>query len=165
LHAINQWANLFEYLKETKNNCKPGDLPDPKSPFMDETMKTYWNSHVSSIAGVAQCGDPSISYNSVESKYGNSWVTIVQLLADMRFNVNYTMTVYGQLSFLPPRLLSENDIVPFIPEFNLEQNLGILGVELIDDVNKASDGWLEKGFELITCSPEGRESARNLVSI
>jgi hypothetical protein len=38
----------------------------------------------------------------------------------MRFNVNYTMTVYGQLSFLPPRLLSENDVVPFIPEFNLE---------------------------------------------
>lgn len=62
---------------------------------MDEMLKTYWNSHVNSIAGVAQCGDASQSYNDVESKYANSWVTIVQVLADIRFNVNYTETVYG----------------------------------------------------------------------
>ena len=46
-------------------------------PFMDNMMKTYWTSHVSSIAGVAQCGDATNSYNAVESKYANSWVTIV----------------------------------------------------------------------------------------
>lgn len=87
---------------------------------MDNMMKTYWTSHVSSIAGVAQCGDARKSYNDVESKYANSWVTIVQVLADMRFDVNYTMTVLGQLSFLPPRLLESSDKIGFIPDMNLE---------------------------------------------
>ena len=119
-YALNQWANLFEYLQKTKNDCQAGDLPDPKSPFMDEVIKTYWKSHVSSIAGVAQCGDPSASYDQVEAKYGNSWVTIVQVLADIRFNVNYTMTILGQVSFLPPRILESTDKVGFIPDMNLE---------------------------------------------
>ena len=75
--AMEHWASLFKYVHQTKNDCKPEDIPDPKSPFMDEMLKTYWSSHVSSIAGVAQCGDASHSYNEVESKYANSWVTIV----------------------------------------------------------------------------------------
>merc|ERR1711865_1252149 len=83
----------------------------------------------------------------------------------MRFNVNYTMTVYGQLSFLPPRLLEKSDNIPFVPDFNIEQNLGILGVEEINNINNLTDGYLEKGFEVITCSPEGRDAARNLISI
>lgn len=62
-------------------------------------------------------------------------------------------------------MLESNDKIGFIPDFNLEQNFGIAAVEAVYDINKASHGFLEKGVEIIACSPEGREAMRNLVTI
>ena len=62
-------------------------------------------------------------------------------------------------------MLESTDRIGFIPDMNLEQNFGIAAVEAIYEVNKASHGLLEKGIEVISCSPEGRYAMRNLITI
>merc|ERR1712151_1380132 len=81
----------------------------------------------------------------------------------MRFNVNYTETNAYQLAFLPPRVLKESDHIPFVFDFSLEENFGIVGVEGVYQLNQTSSGVLQRMFENVTCSAVGRQAARDLL--
>ena len=69
------------------------------------------------------------------------------------------------MAFLPPRILELKDHIGFIRDFSFEENFGIVGVEGIFELNKTTNGHLEKMFQNVTCSPQGREAARNLLSV
>ena len=74
----------------------------------------------------------------------------------MQFDVDYNHTNTLQGLVVPPRLLTDNDTAPHIPDFTPAENRALLASQLLYAANKDSHGHVLGLFRRLCCSPRGR---------
>ena len=90
-----------------------------------------------------------------EKNFGVGWALSVEFIAATHFQTNLNDTCQQQSS-LPPRILKNGDIAPFIKDLTGAQNRVILAINMFRIVNTESEGLLLKVWRRAMCSPQGR---------
>lgn len=70
-----------------------------------------------------------------EANFGKDWANAVDFIAATHFSTDLLTTNDFQV-FLPPRMLVEGDVLPFIKDFSPEQNKVLVSLRALHKVNK-----------------------------
>lgn len=74
-------------------------------------------------------------YSKPEEEFGKNWTLIVEYLAASRFPTTM-IRVHEAQKGLPPRILLDTDVAPFISDFMSLQNTLLSGVNIVSSTHK-----------------------------
>ena len=77
-----------------------------------------------------------------ESNFSKSWATLVDFIASSYFLCDMVTTDILQ-NLLPPRVLNEDDQVPFIKDFSHLQNRAVILIDSVYAINEKTQEKLE----------------------
>ena len=97
-----------------------------------------------------------------EKNFGVGWAISVDFIAATHFQTNLNDTCQQQSS-LPPRILKNGDIAPFIKDLTGAQNRVILAINVFRTANSVSKGWLLNVWRKAMCSLQGRKVGLQLL--
>ncbi|XP_059886409.1 protein LEG1 homolog [Delphinus delphis] len=113
-------------------------LQSPSSSF-DDLLKYLWDAHLSSLKDAYKIFEDRLEYYSKpEADFGRDWCVALDYLAAASFPTTF-IQVSGFQKGLPPRVLVDGDKAPFISDFTDFQNTVLLGLNLLHQVDNATD--------------------------
>ncbi|XP_025239128.1 protein LEG1 homolog [Theropithecus gelada] len=128
LETMNKWNTFYQYLQS------------PFSKF-DDLLKYLWAAHTSTLADTIKSFEDGYDYYSkTEAHFERSWVLAVDYLAAVLFPTTLIRTSKFQKG-LPPRILLNTDVAPFISDFTPFQNVVLFILNVLGNVEK-STGYL-----------------------
>ena len=104
--ALKKWEKFFRYLKQISSfqnvlcTTKTEEVSDSKrNPVLDEILKLMWDGHVASIdSGLGYFQHLLPLMSKKESMFGVGWAALVHFLGASRWNTNYNITLFFQVS-------------------------------------------------------------------
>lgn len=82
-------------------------------------------------------------YSKTEAHFERSWVLAVDYLAAVRFPTTLIRTSKFQKG-LPPRILLNTDVAPFISDFTAFQNVVLFILNVLGNVDKSTGKTLKR---------------------
>ncbi|XP_044147705.1 protein LEG1 homolog [Bufo gargarizans] len=159
--ALDEWRAFFESIK-TSNEISNMSVP-PLSKEEERVLSYMWRAHVESInAALPRCSERLRYLSGPEGRFGKEWAMTVEFLAAANFPTDFQSTNAFQ-TFLPNRMLVENDKPPNIPDFSEEENRVLSILNLIYQANTFTGGFLLRLWKKAMCSEQGRAAGRNLL--
>ncbi|XP_054424900.1 protein LEG1 homolog [Pteronotus mesoamericanus] len=142
--AMRKWNTFYKHVQI------------PYSSFED-LLKYLWDAHTKTLAGVKTIFDDSFEYYSKpESNFERSWFLSVDYIAVLQFPTTLTK-VYEFQKSLPPRLLVNGDMAPFISDFSTNQNIVLLSLNVIREVHTWTGSLSFKIWKILMKTPAARE--------
>ncbi|XP_040821392.1 protein LEG1 homolog [Ochotona curzoniae] len=121
--------------KMTKWNLFYQYMQSPSSNF-DGLLKHLWDAHSASLENTGdRFKDRYAYYSKPEEEFGKNWTLIVEYLAASRFPTTM-IRVHEAQKGLPPRILLDTDVAPFISDFTSLQNTLLSGVNIVSSTHK-----------------------------
>eukprot|EP01063_Lacrimia_lanifica_P001112 TRINITY_DN10531_c0_g1_i2.p1 TRINITY_DN10531_c0_g1~~TRINITY_DN10531_c0_g1_i2.p1 ORF type:complete len:342 (+),score=93.07 TRINITY_DN10531_c0_g1_i2:189-1214(+) len=160
--AVDAWAAFFREAAATAHACGNATQDDPSDPLTGRLMEAYWGGHTATIQATERCEAFLTGCGKQEARFGEAWSTLVKYLGPTRFDVNYTMTT-ALSSLLPARPLAPRDVPGFVPDFPAATNRGVVYVEALDALTKATRGRLLAVWERVMCAEAARATARDAI--
>ena len=111
---------------------------------MESLLDLLWAAHLHSIdSALPKFTDKLKLLPEPEQRFGSAWATIVDFIAATYFPCDMPTTDVLQ-RLLPPRVIQDEDKVPFISDFSRLQNRAVLFIDGLDALNTATHGGAEK---------------------
>ncbi|XP_005065772.1 protein LEG1 homolog [Mesocricetus auratus] len=121
--TMDSWSTFFKYMQL------------PSSDF-DGLLQHLWAAHSSSLEyPIGVFDDRYAYYSKQEVKFEKNWVIAVHYIAAVYFPTTLKRTSNFQKA-LPPRVLSDSDIAPFIADFTSLQNTVLLSLTELGDIDR-----------------------------
>ncbi|XP_069931013.1 protein LEG1 homolog [Oryctolagus cuniculus] len=144
---MNKWTLFYQYLQS------------PSGSF-DAMLKHLWAAHISSLENTGErFEDRFIYYSKSEAEFGKNWTVAVEYLAAALIPTTM-VRVHESQKGLPPRILVETDVAPFISDFTYLQNMVLSALDILCSVDqltgedmviyRANVNLLYKGFCRVT---------------
>uniref|UniRef100_A0A8C5T2I8 Chromosome 6 open reading frame 58 n=1 Tax=Malurus cyaneus samueli TaxID=2593467 RepID=A0A8C5T2I8_9PASS len=129
-------GNTISYLLSTEHNSVSSAT---FSSFkLDDALALMWKAHTTSIAYALPKFQDSLKYLSgPEATFGDDWANGVDFIAATHFRTDLPTTNNFQ-AFLPPRMLVEQDVIPFISDFSPQQNKVLVSLRALHKANKST---------------------------
>ena len=186
--VVKPWTSFFQLVEETKNDCDQTGTKDnvdrrddskhhfktPLAEYLDFNVTSgasnllfrLWNAHIHSIGYALPLFQDTLSLLSTpEKRFGRSWAGIVDFIAATNFRCDLVTTNVLQY-LLPPRILQEDDTVPFISDINRLQNRAILLVDGLFVLNATTDGRTQNLWDYMMCVSElSRSYGREMITL
>ncbi|EAW48093.1 hypothetical LOC389429, isoform CRA_a, partial [Homo sapiens] len=119
-------------------------LQSPFSKF-DDLLKYLWAAHTSTLAdNIKSFEDRYDYYSKAEAHFERSWVLAVDHLAAVLFPTTLIRSYKFQKG-MPPRILLNTDVAPFISDFTAFQNVVLVLLNMLDNVDKSIAHWSQCG--------------------
>ncbi|XP_003255737.1 protein LEG1 homolog [Nomascus leucogenys] len=126
--TMNKWNAFYQYLQS------------PFSKF-DDLLKYLWAAHTSTLAdNIKSFEDRYDYYSKAEAHFERNWVLAVDHLAAVLFPTTLIISYKFQKG-MPPRILLNTDVAPFISDFTAFQNVVLVLLNMLGNVDK-SIGYL-----------------------
>ncbi|MCQ7618872.1 Leg1-related protein, partial [Salmonella enterica] len=119
---MDKWSAFFQYMQL------------PNTDFQD-LLNYLWDAHVSSLEIVSSFEDRFAYYAKPEVNFGKNWVVALDYLAAARLPTTLT-TTHELQDGLPPRVMTNSDIAPFIVGFTRLQNRIQVALSTLNVINK-----------------------------
>lgn len=130
-----EWTNYFEAIKRLQN--------DPTDGTLESLQRNSWVAHNATIADVLVTFVPKINLLNIrERRFSNGFAHLVEILAILNLNTNYSQTHLNQM--LPHRKLTSRDVPPLIRDMTRQQNAVISSLFVISDIAEEDSTW--QGF-------------------
>ncbi|XP_004587369.2 protein LEG1 homolog [Ochotona princeps] len=114
---MNKWNLFYQYLQSPSSN-------------FDDLLQHLWAAHTSSLEGISEHFDDRMAYYyKPEAEFGKNWTLAVEYLAAVRIPTTM-IRVHESQKGLPPRVLLDTDVAPFISDLTYFQNtvLSVLNI-------------------------------------
>jgi hypothetical protein len=132
--------------------------------LQEELLDSLWKAHIHSIDYALPLFEPELQYLSPpEAIFGQSWASLVDLIAVSLFPCNNTITNLLQ-NCLPSRILQDSDHAPWISDLSRLENRGVWFIDVIYQVNVSTNGKLENIWDQMMCTESGRAIGRKLLA-
>ncbi|XP_075720374.1 protein LEG1 homolog [Rhinoderma darwinii] len=159
--AMDKWKTFFESIKASSQMSVVSVPPLAKEE--DIVLSYMWRAHVESInVALPRCSERLRYLSGPEGGFGEDWATAVEFIAATNFPTNFQSTNDFQ-TFLPHRILVENDKVPNIPDLSETENRVLSTLHSINKVNRFTGGYLLSLWKKAMCSEQGKAAGRNLL--
>nr|BAC36026.1 unnamed protein product [Mus musculus] len=123
--TMNRWRDFFQYMQLNSSD-------------FDGLLNYLWEAHASSLDyPTSAFGDRYNFYSEKEANFEENWAIAVNYLAAARLPTTQNRT-YSFQRGLPPRVLVDTDIAPFIPDFTPLQNEVLVSLKLLGDTDRNS---------------------------
>ncbi|XP_031236190.1 protein LEG1 homolog [Mastomys coucha] len=123
--TMNRWRDFFQYMQL------------PSSDF-DGLLKKLWDAHTLSLEYPTRAFvDRYNFYSDQEASFEKNWAITVYYLGEARLPTTLIRAHSFQRG-LPPRVLDDIDIAPFIPDFTPLQNKVLVTLNLLGDIDRYS---------------------------
>nr|XP_002714767.2 protein LEG1 homolog [Oryctolagus cuniculus] len=120
---MNAWNLFYQYLQS------------PSSSF-DDLLKHLWAAHTSSLENMGEYFEDRYTYYSkIEVEFDKNWTLTVEYLAASHFPTTL-IRVHKAQQGLPPRILVDTDVAPFISDFTPLQNIVLSALKILCSVDK-----------------------------
>ncbi|NXS37741.1 LEG1H protein, partial [Pomatostomus ruficeps] len=157
---MDDWKAFFEV-----NKHKAVSSATFSSIKLDDALGLLWKAHTTSIAYTLPRFQDSLKYLSdPEANFGEDWADAVDFIAATHFCTDLPTTNNFQ-AFLPPRILAEEDVLPSISDFSLQQNKVLVSLRALHKANKLTGGLLLKLWKKAMSTEAGRKMGRKLIEI
>ncbi|XP_049994140.1 protein LEG1 homolog [Alexandromys fortis] len=142
--TMDSWNTFFEYMKL------------PSSDF-DGLLKNLWAAHTSSLGYPLSVFEDRYAYYSYqESKFEKNWAIAVDYIAAAYYPTTLIRTS-GFQKGLPPRILLDTDIAPFIADFTTTQNTVLLSLTALGDTDQVTGSFSLTAWKILMSSKFARE--------
>ncbi|XP_027736346.1 protein LEG1 homolog [Empidonax traillii] len=158
---MDDWKAFFEYLLSTEHKAmSPATFSSLK---LDDALGLMWKAHVTSIFYALPKFQDSLKYLSdPEANFAEDWANAVDFLGATYFHTDLP-TVNKFQAFLPPRILVEGDVLPFISDFSPQQNEVLVSLKALHEANKLTGGLLLKVWQKAMSTEAGRKIGQKLI--
>ena len=168
--VIGKWTEFFNYLDITKASCDVtavatrNDLDFNLTDVQENVLHSLWSAHIASINYAL----PLFKDNSLlllsepEALFGNSWASLVDLIARTCFPTNMKITNILQ-NLLPPRLLVEGDQPPAITDFNRLENRAVALIDGLYLLDEKLGGLVSIVWSKMMCTETDRAQGREMI--
>ncbi|XP_028622300.1 protein LEG1 homolog [Grammomys surdaster] len=142
--TMDKWRDFFQYMKL------------PSSDF-DGLLKKLWDAHMSSLEyPTSAFVDRYDFYSDQEANFEKNWAIAVNYLGAARLPTTLNRAHSFQRG-LPPRVLVDTDIIPFIPDFTPLQNEVLETLKLLGDSDRLSGSLTLTIWESLMSTKVARE--------
>ncbi|NXC39053.1 LEG1H protein, partial [Penelope pileata] len=155
-------SHIPELMDEWKAYFEVNDFTS-SSFVLDDALDHMWKAHVASIAYALPKFQDSLKYLPLpEANFGEDWANGVDFIAATHFSTDLQTTNNFQ-AFLPQRMLTEGDVLPFISGFSPQQNRVLLTLSALHKANQKTGGLLLKLWQKAMSTEPGRKIGRKLI--
>ncbi|XP_036024481.1 protein LEG1 homolog [Onychomys torridus] len=142
--TMDKWTAFFKYMQL------------PSSDF-EGLLKYLWTAHTSSLEyPLVVFADRYAYYSGQEAKFEENWAITVNYLAATYLPTTMNRT-YNFQKGLPPRVLVDTDIAPFITNFTSLQNTVLLSLTALGDTDRLTGSASLTAWEFFMSSKFARE--------
>ena len=152
-NATAAWLQFFTACARSSSSTTPLNL--------STAISLMWNAHIHSLHSMLPLAAPlqPLMPSTKEAKFGSSWAQLVDFVAAMHVDVDYNGTNTLQGLVVPPRVLRESDVAPWIKDFSKPENRALFASDALFAANTASDGAVLALFKRVCCTAAGRVDA------
>lgn len=159
--AVQAWTRFFEALELKHKNFD--------EQIIDEFyLAPMWSAYRSSIESALPLVESKISLlpSSTERIFGLGWSRMIRLISLTRKNTNLSETLKNQRSFLPRRILIEQDRSICLSSSNVDHDLPATvrkSLKLLFSFRFDRIRLIEQIWQKITCNYQGRIDAQKIL--
>jgi hypothetical protein len=153
-----KWLTFFQLVSQLQSQ------PSYNQSDVAILQATLWKAHVESIDTAVSLFPSDLNlFSKSERDFGNNWALFVEFLAAATYPTSYTNISYLQ-PILPPRILEWYDVPGLIPDFTVDQNRVLVYLEILQQVQTRTNGFLLNFFKEAVKTPQGEAEAQYLIS-
>jgi len=163
---MSKWTTFFHHLASDPSytaTSRHGSAEISKEE--DELLGYLWDAHTASIhTGLSMFGAEASLLPLPEREFGLGWANLVEIIAATRWPPDFNSTSLQQAQLLPPRMLHDGDVPPFIKDFPPGVNAALAFIQIFWDTNKDTGGRFVADWKRAMCTFTARKVGRALLN-